>query len=263
MKTEPDVCLHRNLLCRFVVQCGGWCVCVSGQPGEAAPEGPGIPGLGTPPIPLRLRLGAAPGHDPLSHCVSCVWEARQPRGPIGAATKQLGPVLLGGRTHMAAARPASGLTREMGRAPTCRAVTGVGWNTVGFQKHEPPSAHVNSENPKTGRRHSPPLPEKTPGPRVRPAARVSLASPDCAPVSPPLKAVKAPLLTKKVPPIFKKKGNPPMPDLWGELQLVPRETLVGRPIWGEGREGWWLSRCWRSVPQDPPQLVRGTKASLV
>lgn len=112
MKTEPDVCLHRNLLCRFVVQCGGWCVCVSGQPGEAAPEGPGIPGLGTPPIPLRLRLGAAPGHDPLSHCVSCVWEARQPRGPIGDATKQLGPVLLGGRTHMAAAHPASGLTRD-------------------------------------------------------------------------------------------------------------------------------------------------------
>lgn len=54
-----------------------------------------------------------------------------------------------------------------------------------------------------------------------------------------------------------------MPDLWGELQLVPRETLVGRPIWGEGGEGWWLSRCWCSVPQDPPQLVRGTKASLV
>lgn len=53
----------------------------------------------------------------------------------------------------------------------------------------------------------PPLPEKTPGPRVRPAARVSLASPDCAPVGPPLKAVKAPLLTKKVPPIVKKRQS--------------------------------------------------------
>lgn len=232
-------------------------MCVSGQPGEAAPEGPGIPGLGTPPIPLRLRLGAAPGHDPLSHCVSCVWKARQPRGPIGAATKQLGPVLLGGRTHMAAARPASGLTREMGRAPTCRAVTGVGWNTVGFQKHEPPSAHVNSENPKTGRRHSPPLPEKTPGPRVRPAARVSLASPDCAPVSPPLKAVKPPLLTKKVPPIFKKKRQSSYAWFVGRAAAGAQRDPSGQAHLGGRRGGVVAQQVLALRAPGPPSACQG------
>lgn len=133
-----------------------------------------------------------------------VWESGQPRGPIWAPTKQLGPVLLGGPTHMTTSCPKSPV--RWAKHPAAE-LSWVGWNTVGFQKYETLPAHVNLRKPKDVERAFSPSSGRDAEAASRAGCPGQPRLPDCAPVGPPLKAVKAPLLTKKVPPIFKKRQS--------------------------------------------------------